>query len=67
MYSVDNFKIYVKTWSELFTEFEINYDFLFDKLQIEQKKIIENKGKTKEEIVAAQDNNSARAVEELVV
>lgn len=67
VYSVDNFKIYVKTWSELFTEFEINYDFLFDKLQIEQKKIIENKGKTKEEILAAQDNNSARAVEELVV
>lgn len=67
VYSVDNFKIYVKTWSELFTEFEINYDFLFDKLQIEQKKIIENRGKTKEEIVAAQDNNSARAVEELVV
>lgn len=67
VYSVDNFKIYVKTWSEIFTEFELNYDFLFDKLQIEQKKIIDSRGKTKEEIVAAQDNNSARAAEELVV
>lgn len=67
VYSVDNFKIYVKTWSEIFTEFELNYDFLFDKLQIEQKKIIDTRGKTKEEIVAAQDNNSARAAEELVV
>jgi hypothetical protein len=67
VYSVDNFKIYVKTWSEIFTEFELNYDFLFDKLQVEQKKIIDSRGKTKEEIVAAQDNNSARAAEELVV
>ncbi|WP_164516833.1 ATP-binding protein [Clostridium transplantifaecale] len=67
VYSVDNFKIYVKTWSEIFTEFELNYDFLFDKLQIEQKKIIDSRGKTKEEIVAAQENNSARAEEELTV
>lgn len=67
VYSVDNFKIYVKTWSEIFTEFELNYDFLFDKLQVEQKKIIDSRGKTKEEIVAAQDNNTARAAEELVV
>lgn len=67
VYSVDNFKIYVKTWSEIFTEFELNYDFLFDKLQIEQKKIIDSRGKTKEEIVAAQENNSARAADELIV
>ena len=61
VYSVDNFKIYVKTWSEIFTEFELNHDFLLDKLQIEQKKIIDSRGKTKEEIIAAQENNSARA------
>lgn len=67
VYSVDNFKIYVKTWSEIFTEFELNHDFLLDKLQIEQKKIIDSRGKTKEEIVATQENNSARAAEELVV
>lgn len=67
VYSVDNFKIYVKTWSEIFTEFEVNHDFLLDKLQIEQKKIIDSRGKTKEEIIAAQENNSARAAEELVI
>ena len=67
VYSVDNFKIYVKTWSEIFTEFELNHDFLLDKLQIEQKKIIDSRGKTKEEIIAAQENNSARAAEELVI
>lgn len=67
VYAVDNFKIYVKTWSEIFTEFELNYVFLYDKLQIEQKKIIENRGKTKEEIINAQSNNTARAAEELVV
>lgn len=67
VYSVDNFKIYVKTWSEIFTEFELNHDFLLDKLQIEQKKIIDSRGKTKEEIIAAQENNSARAAEELAI
>lgn len=67
VYSVDNFKIYVKTWSEIFTEFELNHDFLLDKLQIEQKKIIDSRGKTKEEILAAQEHNSAKAEEELVV
>ena len=64
---LSNFKIYVKTWSEIFTEFELNHDFLLDKLQIEQKKIIDSRGKTKEEIIAAQENNSARAPEELVM
>lgn len=34
MYSVDNFKIHVKTWREIFTEFELNHDFLLDKLQM---------------------------------
>jgi Histidine kinase-, DNA gyrase B-, and HSP90-like ATPase. len=67
VYSVDNFKIYVKTWSEIFTEFELNYDFLYDKLKIEQQKILESKGKTKEEILEAQNNSTAKALEELVV
>lgn len=67
VYSVDNFKIYVKTWSEIFTEFELNYNFLYEKLKIEQKKILESKGKTKEEILEAQNNNTAKALEELVV
>lgn len=57
----------MKTWSEIFTEFELNHDFLLDKLQIEQKKLIDSRGKTKEEIIAAQENNSARAAEEIVV
>lgn len=67
VYWVDNFKIYVKTWSEIFTEFELNHDFLLDKLQIEQKKILESRGNTKEEIIAAQVNNSAAAPEELAI
>lgn len=32
VYSVDNFKIYVKTWSEIFTEFELNHDFLLGRV-----------------------------------
>lgn len=67
VYWVDNFKIYVKTWSEIFTEFEINYNFLYEKLQIEQNKILANRGKSKEEILKAQLNNSAKVPEELAI
>lgn len=49
VYYVDNCKIYIKTWREIFTEFEINYDFLYSRLQLQQEKIISDTGKTREE------------------
>ena len=39
VYNVDNYKIYVKTWSEVFTEFEIRHRFLLNKLEVDQTKI----------------------------
>ncbi len=40
VYNVDNFKIYVKTWSEIFDEFEIAHEFLNEKLKLDKDKVI---------------------------
>ena len=39
-YNVDNFKIYVKTWSGIFDEFEIAHEFLNERLEIDKGKVI---------------------------
>ena len=67
VYKVDNYKIYVKTWSELFTDFEINYEFLMEKLKLEQEKLIESTGKTKEEILLQEEKSTAKMPKEIVV
>ena len=40
VYSVDNYKIYVKTWSEIFAEFELRHKFLNEKLKLERARLI---------------------------
>lgn len=40
VYNVDNFRIYVKTWSEIFDEFDIAHEFLNEKLKLDKKKLI---------------------------
>lgn len=66
VYAVDNCKIYVKTWSEIFTEFEINYDFLYDRLQLQQEQIISSTGKTRQEILTQEFSSSAKMPSELL-
>lgn len=36
VYFVDNYKIYVKKWSEIFAEFELRHKFLYEKLELER-------------------------------
>lgn len=36
-----NYKIYVKTWSQIFSEYTLKHDYLLNKLEISKKKIIE--------------------------
>lgn len=67
VYSVDNCKIYVKTWREMFTEFEINYDFLYSRLQLQQEQIIASTGKTRQEILAQESASSAKMPQEIVL
>jgi len=40
VYKVDNFKIYVKNWSDIFDEFDIAHEFLNEKLEIDKDKVI---------------------------
>jgi len=40
VYKVENFKIYVKTWSGIFDEFEIAHEFLNQKLKLDKDKLI---------------------------
>lgn len=40
VYNVENFKIYVKTWSGIFDEFEIAHEFLNEKLKLDKDKLI---------------------------
>lgn len=67
VYYVDNCKIYVKTWREIFTDFEINYDFLYSKLQLEQERIIASTGKTREEILQQENASSSKMPQEVVL
>jgi hypothetical protein len=67
VYKVDQYRIYVKTWSEVITDFEINYEFLMDKLMLEQKKLTENSGKSKEDILKQEEESTAKRPLEIVV
>ena len=40
VFSVDNYKIYVKKWSEIFTELELRFNYLQEKLQVQKEKLL---------------------------
>ena len=48
VYKVNNFKIYVKTWSEVFDEFDIAHEFLNEKLKLDKEKVIGELASAKE-------------------
>ena len=58
VFSKDRYKIYVMTWSEIFTEFGVKHHFLYEKLQIERDLFVVE-GSTSEEIVEISRTNSA--------
>lgn len=39
VYSVDKCKIYVMTWSEVFSSFEMRYNYLYEKLNLQKEKL----------------------------
>lgn len=59
VYKVSNCKIYVKTWSELFTELELNFNYLQEKLKFDYSQLTDNQNLTSNEIVLSQETNSA--------
>ncbi|MBD2341462.1 ATP-binding protein [Calothrix sp. FACHB-156] len=66
VYSVDNYKIYVKRWSEIFTEFELKHKFLYEKLELERTKLtISNT--SADEIVSNVRSNSAVQAQQVIL
>ena len=64
VFKVNNYKIYVKTWSELFAEFQIRYNYLLEKLSLKKEKFQQNY-KNADEIISKQKNNTAKMPGEL--
>lgn len=57
-YRAKQYRIYVKTWSEIFTEFEMRHKFLIEKLQLERDKIMVSE-QSADEVIANQVYSSA--------
>ncbi|WP_218080480.1 ATP-binding protein [Anthocerotibacter panamensis] len=65
-YYVDNYKIYVKKWSEIFTEFELRHRFLYDKLDLERSKLISSKNNANQVIENLDANSAIQGCEVLI-
>ncbi|MDL2318441.1 ATP-binding protein, partial [Eubacteriales bacterium OttesenSCG-928-A19] len=60
VFSVDKYKIFVKTWSEVFAEFEMRHDHLNKKLELNRAAMIST-ATSANEIIAQQQKNTAAA------
>jgi len=58
VYNVDNFKIYVKTWSEIIDEFDIAHEFLNKKLKLDKDKLITEFASAKEGVDLSKQNSN---------
>jgi hypothetical protein len=54
-----NYKIYVLSWSEVFTSFELRHDFLLDKLKLERA-VLASSEESADDIIAKGHSNTAR-------
>lgn len=60
VWEVDNYKIYVKKWSEIFSDFEIKHNFLQEKLQLQKEKLLEKEKYNKaDDVIEEIKTNSA--------
>ena len=66
VYYVENYKIYVKKWSELFTEFELKHKFLNDKLELEKIKLDADIASTNEVISHIHSNTAVQAPQRVI-
>lgn len=66
VFKVENYKIYVKTWSAIFAEFEMKHKYLNDKLEIERGMLIE-KSLSANSIIYNLDGNAAIQPSELII
>jgi hypothetical protein len=57
-FKTDRYKIYVKKWSEILSDFELRHKFLNDKLEVERDKLL-GKAQTADDIISKQNDNHA--------
>jgi hypothetical protein len=60
-FKAGNYKIYVKRWSEVFSEFECRYKFILEKLELDKAKLLEVSGLQSADaiVIAARQNLAA--------
>lgn len=59
VHSANGCKIYVKTWAEIFAEFEIKHNFLNEKLKFERQNLMLNLDNADDILEDAKNNNTA--------
>ncbi len=57
-FKTERYKIYIKKWSEVFSDFEIRHKFLNDKLEVERDSLL-SEHQTADDIVSNQEHNTA--------
>ena len=57
---VDNFKIYAKTWSQIFDEFDISHEFINKSLQIQKDKLVGELTTAKEGVAILKESNAVQ-------
>ncbi|SDP35703.1 ATP-binding protein [Clostridium gasigenes] len=67
VHNANRCKIYVKTWSEIFTEFEIKHNFLNEKLKLERQGLMLNNNSADDILEDAKNNNTAIQPKEIIV
>lgn len=66
VYSVNNQKIYVRTWSDIFTDFELRHNFLYEKLEMERHNLV-NEEQSADEIIQNLRENTAANLSEIAI
>ncbi len=66
VFKIDRYKIYVKTWSEVFAEFQVRYDYLLKKLSLDRQKL-QQSYQSADEVIDAQKDSTARMQGEITV
>ncbi|MBD8836855.1 ATP-binding protein [Paenibacillus sp. CFBP 13594] len=66
VFKTGKFKVYIKTWADIFTEFEIRHKYLDDKLQLERAKLNDRLDQVGQ-IIEIQDENTAIMPDQYVI
>lgn len=63
VFSVNNYKIYVKKWSEIFTELELRFNYLQEKLQVQKENLLKDMNiEVADDIIKDIDDNSSTSI-----